>query len=355
MKVVRWLVAVAGAAAAVPITLFVLLAFRTPITTSGAFYLLALSLAIIGAITMPWRGGGARYLHALLWVGLALFAAVALVRIITVRPSGNLRLITLPGERGPRWLNRLVEEQDVILFGLRPMLTMRLITRREAENAVPAFVAPYQEIREQAGAMPSPFPATYLFLQRPSAFDALVIEPPAGQPFDSAVIFLHGFMGNFNLQCWLFGKAVLAAGMMTVCPSTSWIGDWWSADGEATLRQTVQYLRRQGIERIYLAGLSNGGFGASELAPRLDGEFAGLIFLSGVEPNAADTGLPVLLIHGEGDERIPINIARSYAGRIGEQATLVEFPGDHFLLAKSAAEVQQTITDWLLVQEGQGR
>jgi predicted esterase len=351
MNKLRWLIAVAGAIAAIPITIFVLLAFRTPITPSGAFYLLALSLAIIGAITMPWRGRASTFLHALFWVGLALFAAVALVRIATVRPSGNLRLITLPGESGPRWLNRLVEEQDVTLFGLRPMLAMRLVTRREAENAHAAFLTPYQEIRDQAGAMPSPFPATYLFLQRPSAFDALIIEPPTAPPPTSAVIFLHGFMGNFNLQCWLFGKAALAADMMTICPSTSWIGDWWSADGEATLRQTIQYLHRQGIQRIYLAGLSNGGFGASELAPRLPGEFAGLIFLSGVAPDAADTGLPVLLIHGDGDERIPISLARDYAARIGDQATLAEFPGDHFLLAKEAAEVQQTITNWLITQE----
>jgi pimeloyl-ACP methyl ester carboxylesterase len=249
------------------------------------------------------------------------------------------------------------------------MLTMRLVTQREAENAVPAFLAPYQEIRNQTGSMPSPFAATYLFLQRPGAFDAIIVE--AGGPGtqgnsgeligtqeergEAAVIFLHGFAGNFTLQCWLFAKAASAAGMMTICPSTSWIGDWWSADGEATLRQTIQYLHRQGIERIYLAGLSNGGLGASKLAPRLAGELAGLIFLSGVEPNAADTGLPVLLIHGEGDERIPISLARDYAAHIGTQATLVEFPGDHFLLAKDAAEVQQTITDWLTAQEQQGR
>src|SRR5687768_5312905 len=156
MKVGRWLLAVAGAAAAVPISIFVLLAFRTTITTSGAFYLLALCLAMIGAISMPWHGRGSAFLHALLWLGLALFAAVALVRIATVHPSGRLRMITLPGEGGARWINRLVEEQDVTLFGLRPMLAMRMVTRRESENAVPAFLAPYQEIRAQAGSMPSP-------------------------------------------------------------------------------------------------------------------------------------------------------------------------------------------------------
>jgi pimeloyl-ACP methyl ester carboxylesterase len=356
MNLLRWLTAIAGALTAIPIGIFVLLALRTTISTSGAFYLLALSLAIIGAISMPWRGRGAIYLHALFWVGLGLFAAVALVRIVTVRPSGNLRMITLPGEGEARWINRLVEEQDVTLFGLRPMLAMRMVTRREAEDAVPAFLAPYEEIRNQAaGAMPSPFPATYLFLQRPTAFDAIIVEPTGESASTTAVIFLHGFAGNFTLQCWLFAKAASTAGMLTICPSTSWIGDWWSADGEATLRQTIQYLRRQGIERIYLAGLSNGGFGASELAPRLSDELAGLIFISGVEPNAADTGLPVLLIHGDGDERIPISLARNYAARIGDQATLVEFPGDHFLLAKDAAAVQQTITDWLLVHEQQGR
>lgn len=350
-KLGRWLVAAVGVVAAVPVGLFVGLALVTPITPSGAFYLFGLVLAIVGMVTMPWRGRGAAGLHSCLWLGLGLFAAVGLLRVVIVRPADGLAMITLPDEGRSRWLNRLVEEQDVTLFGLRPMLAMGMVTQREAEGAMPAFVTPYQEIREAAGSTASPFPATYLWLQRPGAFDAIVMEPDGERPATSGVIFLHGFAGNFTMQCWLVGRAVQAAGMVTVCPSTTLIGDWWSDNGEEILGETIDYLQRQGVERIYLAGLSNGGIGGSEIGPKFADELSGFIFISGVQPEAADTGRPVLLIHGVDDERIPVGLSREYAAKVGELATLVEYPGDHFVLAKQAAEVQGVITEWLVEQE----
>jgi pimeloyl-ACP methyl ester carboxylesterase len=96
-----------------------------------------------------------------------------------------------------------------------------------------------------------------------------------------------------------------------------------------------------------LAGLSNGGVGVSELAPRLAGQLDGLLFISGVNPEAENCGLPVLLLHGLEDERMPASLAANYAARIGSNATYVLMVGDHFLAAKRAETVQETIAGWL--------
>jgi hypothetical protein len=214
-------------------------------------------------------------------VGLGLILMVARARVVLVSNHSGVALATLPGG-GSRWLNRLIDEQDVTHFALRPLLAAGLVTPAEIEDVWPAFHEPYRAIRAADGLTPSPFLATYLGWQRPQAFDALFIYPEGEQPARAAVIFLHGFAGNFTLQYWLVGEAGRAAGVLTVFPSTRWVGDWWSEAGEATTQATIGYLRRQGVETIYLAGLSNGRVGVSRLAPHLSAELAGLILISGL-------------------------------------------------------------------------
>ena len=78
---------------------------------------------------------------------------------------------------------------------------------------------------------------------------------------------------------------------------------------------------------------------------------AGLILISGADPNAEITHLPVLLIHGIQDERIPARIAERYAQAAGEAATLSVLDGDHLVLLKQADAAQATIRDWLVEQK----
>jgi hypothetical protein len=159
----------------------------------------------------------------------------ALARIVLANNSPGLVMRTLPGG-GSRWLNRLIDEQDVTLFALRPLQADGMVTPAEMENIYPAFQELYRAMRAREEVMPSPFLATYLGWQRPSALDALFIYPDDDQSPLTAVVFLHGFSGNFTYQCWLVGQARRAASVLTVCPSTRWTGDWWSEAGEAMAR-----------------------------------------------------------------------------------------------------------------------
>jgi pimeloyl-ACP methyl ester carboxylesterase len=187
--------------------------------------------------------------------------------------------------------------------------------------------------------------------QHSKSFDVVISEPTADTSPKSGIVFLHGFGGNFTLQCWLISRAADKINAITVCPSTGPSGAWWDSRGQAILRETLLYLQQRGVERIYLAGLSNGAIGASRLADDLKNDIVGLILISGADPVATITELPVLLLHGKNDERIPVSLMEGYASVAGPTAAYHLFDGDHFLLLKKADEVQPIIVDWLKKQE----
>jgi hypothetical protein len=53
-------------------------------------------------------------------------------------------------------------------------------------------------MREKHHLYASPVLNTYLNLQKPASFDVVVIEPEIVRRPGSAVIFLHGYMGNVS-------------------------------------------------------------------------------------------------------------------------------------------------------------
>jgi pimeloyl-ACP methyl ester carboxylesterase len=215
--------------------------------------------------------------------------------------------------------------------------------------------AAYQRLRVEQGGPGSPAIGTFLLRQRPGAFEAVVVAPEGDGPAEAGVIFLHGFMGNVALQCWLVAEPARALGMVTVCPSTGPVGAWWTPAGEATVQATLRFLRGRGVQRIYLGGFSNGGLGLSRLAAGVSGEaeVSGLFFIAGVSEGAAlrATGLPVLIVQGAHDERLGVGAAQRAAAEIGAAATYAELEADHFLIVKAPGEVQAALGDWLARQE----
>jgi pimeloyl-ACP methyl ester carboxylesterase len=224
---------------------------------------------------------------------------------------------------------------------------------RDDTRELPAAMgSAYGAMRKDVGDAPSPFAATYLGLEEPSSFDLVLIAPetPAAiargaAPPRTAVVFLHGFAGGFDLPCWQIARAVASLDVLTACPSTRWVGDWWSRDGEATLRRTVDLLHARGVERIILAGLSNGGFGASRLAPRMKGTFAGLVLISGAERSAPSAGVPTLVIHGRHDTMTSCDESRAYAASTG--ARFVELDAGHFAMLVRGERFERALREFV--------
>ena len=138
---------------------------------------------------------------------------------------------------------------------------------------------------------------------------------------------------------------------ITIKPVIFSRAEYLRTQGYAILQSTFEYVRERGIQRFYLGGFSNGGSGISRLAPQLKNEIglSGLIFIDGINYGAGiqATGLPVLIIQGSQDERMPVTQARQVAAEIGEAGTYAELDGDHFLIMKQPRLVQDAIAQWL--------
>jgi predicted esterase len=342
---IRSLLLAFGILAAVPLLVVLFLVPRTPITFVGALYLLGCILIVGGMISAPWR----RRFSTLILLGTSLILATMALRMVFPPSGSRLVLTTFPDQSGPRWWNRIFNEQDVVLFGTRLAPYLGLISPAENTGLLPALTETYGKMQEATPL--SPFLMTYLTQQHPGAFDALIAEPAMETPPRRAIVFLHGYGGNFTLQCWLMAQAGDRIEALTICPSTGPAGDWWRPQGQAIVEQTLSYLRQRGVERIYLAGLSNGGIGASRLAHRFESDLAGLILISGADPDAPITKLPVLVVQGKADERVSSSMVERYVAAAGVSSTYLLLEGDHFVLLRQADQVQGAIADWIMGQE----
>ncbi|HEY2517341.1 MAG TPA: hypothetical protein VGI39_40990 [Polyangiaceae bacterium] len=302
---------------------------------SGWLIVLAAALVATGMVSARRRG--------ITRAGLALLGLVFATRLAFVG-GGGTSLVTLPGPSGHRWLGRVIDEQDVSLLGARVVGLTWKLPPAERAALVPAMHDAYVAMRASEGTTASPVLDTLLGRQHPEAFDAIVIEPRSSPP-RAAVIFLHGYGGSFTLECWMMAEAARAIDAVTVCPSSSLAGKWWTPEGERTVRATIAYLEGRGLKHPFLSGLSNGGIGASLLASRLAPSIAGLVLISGASPNGSTGGLPALALHGESDMTVSAAASRAFASRTG--ATYVGLDGGHFVMMVRREEVRERIAEFL--------
>jgi pimeloyl-ACP methyl ester carboxylesterase len=328
--------------AIVPIAVLALIGIAAPWSLSGW-----VALAACALVASAGFFGAARTRRLLRVLGAAAIAVLVLVRVAA--PSGGSdSMLTLPGGTSSRWLGRVVDEQDVSLLGARALIRRWPMVREERDGLLRAMRDAYVEMRGDGGASPSPVLDTALGRQGATGFDALVLEPPQGPP-RAAVIFLHGYGGNFRLECWLVAQAARSVGALTVCPAMGFGGHWGGREGGDIFSATLDYLHSRAIYRIYLAGLSNGAAGASAQAVLWSHALDGLILISGAPAHGSSGGLPALVIHGERDPIASVKAARAFAA--GNHATYLGVDGGHFALLMHRGETGAAIADWLQRRE----
>lgn len=176
------------------------------------------------------------------------------------------------------------------------------------------------------------------------------------------ILFLHGSLGNFKGYLWVWKRFADENGYAIVAP-TYGAGNWYERGGTAAIenarRSCLAHPRMDG-NRIYLAGLSNGGTGVTRAAAANGEAYAGFIFISPViEPEiisseqfvAGCKGRRILVIHGSADERIPVKYIEQpvslMTGR-GLDVKASYFPDeDHFLLFSKPDQVRANVAAWL--------
>lgn len=303
-----------------------------------------LALLALGSLGRALGASGAT---RLLGAGAALVLAPWLVRSFTVKGSERVRLTVLPDDGGPRLISKLYPERDGTLLAAKLLGMVRPLHDVESAQFPEILDQAFARTDPPASDVPTPAIATYLGLQSASQFDTLVIAPPnARVASDAALVFLHGFAGNFYIYCWEVAQAAAAANLVTYCPSTGSSGAWWLPEGEQILRATLEQAHRAGMNRIYLAGLSNGAAGASVLALSHQSELAGLVLISGTRAAQPPT-LPTLVVQGQSDEMMPAAFARAYAAR-SPLAQYRELPGGHLILLSRYQLVRPIIESFLL-------
>ncbi|HEY6876768.1 MAG TPA: hypothetical protein VI299_02070 [Polyangiales bacterium] len=280
-------------------------------------------------------------------VALMLLSGPLVVRGLFARGGAWQSMTVLPADSGVRWVNTLVPERDGVVVAAGFMQLANLLRDEQGAHFRTIMRDAYARSDAASSWLPTPAIATYLGLQAPSAFDVVEIgvRDPRG-----AVIFLHGYAGNFYVYCWELAQAARSAKLLTVCPSVSWRGDWWSERGEQTFRNTLSHLRSRGIQRVYLAGLSNGGAGASVIAHRHERDLAGLVLISGTRGSPV-LGLPTLMIQGASDRMMGVAQARSYA-RKSKRVRYRELPGGHLIFLSDHQRVRPLIAAFLRELEG---
>jgi hypothetical protein len=322
---------------------FLVLVATTPGSVSGFGYALTLLLFAGSAV---WEGQRRRLLHT---SGLLLVLALGL-RVLLASEGRTLRMGT-PASLSSRWLDRVIDEKDLSVNAARALALTGFLRDPDVPLLADVMRDAYDRMHAAEGATPSPVLATYAGLEETGKDDTIEMGDVATS--DGVLVFLHGYAGSFTLPCWVASRAAHDAGFATVCPSTRWVGDWWTPEGEATLRETIRSLRRRGSRRIVLAGLSNGGVGASLLAPRLVGTsdaIQGLVVISGASPEAIAPGVPVLAIQGAHDSQVPAFIVRAYAGRVGGR--YVSLDAGHFAMLVREKEAMGALTSFLRARSG---
>jgi len=243
------------------------------------------------------------------------------------------------------------EERDAAILGARLLAWSGVMRAPEFPTLPGLLVHAYDDMEAELGhRMGSVVISTMLGTDDGGAFAAFVVEPE-GQA-RGTVVFLHGYAGNFLLQCWQVAVAARAAGMRTICPSTDMSGRWSDPHGERIARVALYDAHRGGL--TVLAGLSAGGVGASRLAPDLEGEIGALVLLSGADPAASDPRVPTLVIHGDHDRMASTASARQYRDAHRSRVRYVELEGTHFVLLERQAEVRAAITRFLIDHQSPG-
>ena len=174
-------------------------------------------------------------------------------------------------------------------------------------------------------------------------------------------VFLHGHGTNYLVLLHALRPLADRLRVVLVAPTFGY-GNWEAPGGVEAIGRATQFgLKTYAADpdRVFLAGLSQGGAGVSRAGAASPGLYAGLVFLSAtMEPSVIGSeafstgwkGRPVLVIQGERDHNVPLRSVMSAVGRMedsGAKVTTHIDPGaGHFLFFAKLDETLGQIAKW---------
>jgi pimeloyl-ACP methyl ester carboxylesterase len=315
------------------------------------------------------------------WIssGLGLLIVAILTGMLLATPSGY----TDPGSPVsqhfttntpfPRYaISNIVPETEQINLGFIVIPYLDALFTHERADRVRGFTLDlYREMDHDPDfhALGSAMGWAYTdFLGRPYDVGHYYLYVPQNRPPGPlpAIVFLHGSFGNFKAYTWVWASLAEELGYVIIAPSFGF-GNWREPGGvDAAVKalEDAQTIVEVDEDRLYLAGLSNGGLGVSLLAASMPQRFRGLIFISPVmaievvdqvtfQSDWAER--PVLVVTGQADERIPVSYVTERVRALergGVAVTYIVYPEeDHFLFFSQPARVLEAIAQWLRTED----
>lgn len=217
---------------------------------------------------------------------------------------------------------------------------------------------------------PASLSAQHLTVRRTVAFSYLLSLPPeyraSARHRWPLVVFLHGRgeRGSNLARVRRHGLPKLAAAgrvfpFILVAPQCL-AGDWWDASALDAFIGGVQARFRVDPRRVYLTGLSMGGFGTwttAQLNPRRYAALAPICGGGEVRQAAALRRMPVWAFHGADDPVVPVSRSRELVRAIraaGGRPRLTVYPQTgHNVWDRAYAD--ERLYRWLLAQRAPQR
>lgn len=280
-----------------------------------------------------WLVGSPRRARVLLGLGAALLVTIIGLRHTRSHGTALGASVRLPANSEGRWINRLAEEADLGPMMVTAFGDFGAFRGDDVKHVRPYLKLSYRRLRGDLdfAPVPSTVGANILGMTSPAAIETLVFNPPAQGRADRAIIFMHGAGPLFKLPCWMLARRMPDA--MIVCPSVGLRGEWTHPDAAATF-QTVLSWTRERSSAVYAVGWGTGGHGLLRLLnTNALGHVSGMVLVSGYDENYFDdvrrSGLPILIVRGEQDNRTPAFRVEGLAG-LGRVRNL-EMAGDYFV------------------------
>lgn len=169
-------------------------------------------------------------------------------------------------------------------------------------------------------------------------------HPKDMPPEPKAIVFLHGYGGNFQFYIWALKEAFPTAVIM----APSWGVSWHRGSSQYVKDMIRDCEERLGIQikRPWLMAISAGGRGGFALYNQMPTRFHGYVCLaSAPETSVAQNlrqNLKILMLNGTNDPMVPIGVARQQAALAKRRVTrleLVEINGNHFFFLSHRDEM----------------
>jgi predicted esterase len=352
-----------------PLSAWVLLHAQTWIGTALAIF----GFSTLGFLTMFLFEKPKYIIFKRLRAGLFLLSTALFIIILSQVPTGNVSSnspIThrfTKETRFPRFgISNIVPEIEQINLGLFVMTILDpFLTAEQVKRVGPPTLKIYHELEADPDfhnlgsvmgwayddVFGKPFDVGHYYLYVPKN----AIKRPA-----PVIVFLHGSVGNFKAYLWVWRQLAEKQGAVIIAPSFGF-GNWSLPESLNVVTKAIDHAATiVEIDRkhIYLAGISNGGLGTSQVGLSKPDLFRGLIFISPVldeiieEPSAvaAWKGRPMLFIAGEADERIPMRYVTDHIIDLKSAGVNVEehlYPEqDHFLFFNVREQAIADVEKW---------